>query len=390
MTMAQNIGESGSKGLKIADMLKNMVAQHASDVHMQAGAPPFMRVDGILKPFEGLPVLMPSQTEQIAHAMMTESQRELFTHRHELDFGFTIPHVARFRCNVFRQRGSVGIVMRVVQDTVPSFETLNLPVSVLTEFANHARGLVLVTGPTGSGKSTTLAAMIDYMNRKLPLNIITVEDPIEILHRNQKSLVIQREVGLDTADFASALKFAMRQDPDVIMIGEMRDKETVEAAITAAQTGHLVLSTLHTQDSIRTVNRIVDFFPPHERNQIRILLADSLLGIISQRLLTRADGPGRVAGLEVLINTPLVRDYLKDEAKTPLIKEAMLQDNLRGMHTFDQHLVELFIEGRITMEEAISSSTSAHEVKLMITQRQAKVATHHKPEPKAVQGLRMR
>jgi twitching motility protein PilT len=224
----------------------------------------------------------------------------------------------------------------------------------------------------------------------LPLNIITVEDPIEILHRNQKSLVIQREVGLDTADFASALKFAMRQDPDVIMIGEMRDKETVEAAITAAQTGHLVLSTLHTQDSIRTVNRIIDFFPPHERNQIRILLADSLLGIISQRLLTRADGPGRVAGLEVLINTPLVRDYLKDEAKTPLIKEAMLQDNIRGMHTFDQHLVELFIEGRITMEEAISSATSAHEVKLMITQRQAKASTQHKPEPKVAQGLRMR
>jgi twitching motility protein PilT len=379
-TMAQQLGDGQNKGLKIADMLRSMVAQHASDVHLQAGAPPFMRLDGILKPFEGLPILTPMQTEQIAMAMMTESQRDLFNHRHELDFGFTIPHVARFRCNVFRQRGSVGIVMRVVQDVVPSFETLGLPSTLLSEFAGQARGLVLVTGPTGSGKSTTLAAMIDYMNRKFPLNIITVEDPIEILHKNQKSLVIQREVGLDTADFTSALKFAMRQDPDVIMIGEMRDKETVEAAITAAQTGHLVLSTLHTQDSIRTVNRIIDFFPPHERTQIRILLAESLLGIVSQRLMPRADGPGRTIALEVLVNTPLVRDYLKDDEKTPLIKEAMMQDNIRGMHTFDQHLVQLFIEGRITMEEALSASTSQHEFRLMLTQKQA--ATGQANDPK--------
>jgi twitching motility protein PilT len=359
-----------TRGLKIADMLKEIVAQRASDVHLHAGAPPYMRVDGSLKPFDGVPYLTPAQTEQIALAMMSEPQRELFLHRHELDFAFTIPHVARFRCNVFRQRGSVGIVMRVVQDTVPSFETLGLPTVVVSEFASQARGLVLVTGPTGHGKSTTLAAMIDFINRKFPRNIITVEDPIEILHSNQRSLVIQREVGLDTADFVDALKYAMRQDPDVIMIGEMRDRETVEAALTAAQTGHLVLSTLHTLDSIRTINRIIDFFPPHERTQIRILLAESLLGIISQRLLPRADGPGRVLAQEILINTPLIRDYLKDEDKTPLIKEALLQDNTRGMKTFDQHLVDLYIDGRITMEDALISSTSAHEFKVMLTQRQ--------------------
>ena len=369
--MAVNDMSEQAKGMKIADMLKSMVAQHASDVHMHAGAPPYMRVDGNLKSYEGVPNLTPQQTEQIAFAMMSESQREMFLHRHELDFGFTIPQVARFRCNVFRQRGSVGIVMRIVQDTVPSFETLSLPVDVLTEFARQQRGLVLVTGPTGSGKSTTLAATIDFINRSYPRNIITIEDPIEILHRNQSSLVIQREVGLDTADFPSALKYAMRQDPDVIMIGEMRDRETVEAAITAAQTGHLVLSTLHTLDSIRTVNRIIDFFPPHEREQIRILLAESLLGIISQRLLVRADGPGRTLALEILINTPLVRDYIKDEEKTPLIKEALMADNLRGMQTFDQHLVKLYVDGHISMEDAEASSTSSHEFRLMITQLQA-------------------
>jgi twitching motility protein PilT len=360
---------TAGQGMRVADMLRQMVALRASDIHLQAGAPPYMRIDGSLKPFDGMPLLKPEQTEVIANAMMTEAQRELFLHRLELDFAFTIPSVARFRCNVFRQRSSVGIVMRVVQDTVPSFETLGLPPEVLTELAEQPRGLVLVTGPTGSGKSTTLAAMVDHVNRRSAANIITVEDPIEILHRHQRSLVVQREVGLDTGSFVDAVKYAMRQDPDVIMIGEMRDKETVEAALTAAQTGHLVLSTLHTLDSIRTVNRIVDFFEPHERDQIRILLAESLLGILSQRLLPRADGPGRILALEVLVNTPLIRDYIKDADKTPLIKEALQGDNLRGMMTFDQHLVELYLQKLITLEEASSMATSPHELKLMVTQR---------------------
>mgnify|MGYP001404117565 CR=1 FL=1 len=361
---------SGRGGVRIADMLKQMVALRASDVHLQAGAAPHMRVDGSLVPFEAAPKLTPQQTEQIALAMMTEAQRQLFLHRHEMDFAFTIPNVARFRCNVFRQRGSVGIVMRVVQETVPSFETLGLPTPVVSDLAAQPRGLVLVTGPTGSGKSTTLAAMIDHINRKYPRNIISVEDPIEILHKNNRSLVIQREIGLDTTDFVDAVKYAMRQDPDVIMIGEMRDKETVEAALTAAQTGHLVLSTLHTLDSLRTVNRIIDFFAPHERDQIRILLAESLLGILSQRLLPRADGPGRVLGLEVLVNTPLIRDYIKDADKTPLIKGALEDDNIRGMQTFDQHLVQLYLSRIVTMEDASAMATSPHEFRLMVTQQQ--------------------
>jgi twitching motility protein PilT len=353
----------------MADLLAKMVGRGASDVHLQAGAPPHVRIDGELLPWEDSPNLTPAQTEQIAMAMMTEGQRDAFRHRHELDFAFTIPEVARFRCNAYRQRGSVGVVMRVIGDAIPGFDALGLPGQVVSEFAEQPRGLVLVTGPTGSGKTTTLAAMVDHINRRYSRNVITVEDPIEILHRNQKCLVVQREVGLDTADFVDALKYAMRQDPDVIMIGEMRDKATVEAAITAAQTGHLVLSTLHTLDAVRTINRIIDFFQPHERDQIRTMLAESLLGILSQRLLPRADGPGRVLTSEVLVNTPLIRDYIKDPDKTSLVKEALMEDNLRGMRTFDQDLVELYLDGRITLEDATFMATSPHELRLMITQR---------------------
>lgn len=363
--------QGSNKGMRIADMLKAMVAKGASDVHLQAGAPPHTRIDGKIMPWEDVPRLAPEQTEQIAMAMMSESQRKLFAHRHELDFAFTIPEVARFRCNVLRQRGSVGVVMRVIKDTVPSFEALGLPVAVVSEFGAQPRGLVIVTGPTGAGKSTTLAAMVDYINRRFQRNVVTIEDPIEILHKNQKSLVVQREVGLDTANFPDAVKYAMRQDPDVIMVGEMRDKETVEAAITAAQTGHLVLTTLHTLDTIRTVNRIIDFFPPFERNQIRTMLAESLLGVLSQRLIPRADGPGRTLAVEVLINTPLIRDYIKDPDKTSLIKDALIEDNIRGMQTFDQHLVELYLAGTITLEDAAGMATSPHEVRVMVSQRTA-------------------
>lgn len=361
--------QSAGRSTKITEMLKKMVNRRASDIHLQAGAEPHMRVDSELVAYEGMPTLTPQQTEQIALAMMTETQRDIFMHRHELDFAFNIPNVARFRCNVFRQRGSVGIAMRVVGDSVPGFDTLGLPSTIVRDFSDQTRGLVLVTGPTGSGKSTTLAAMVDYINRKYPRNIITIEDPIEILHRNQRSLVVQREVGLDTSSFSDALKYAMRQDPDVIMIGEMRDKLTVEAALSAAQTGHLVFSTLHTLDAIRTVNRIIDFFPPHERDQIRIMLAESLLGTVSQRLLPRADGEGRALAHEVMINTPLIRDYIKDETKTPMIKDSMMEDDVRGMHTFDQHLVDLFIGGHITREHATAMATSAHEFRLMLTEQ---------------------
>jgi twitching motility protein PilT len=301
--------------------------------------------------------------------MMTEAQRELFAHRHELDFAFTIPAVARFRCNVMRQRGSVGVVLRVVADAIPSFEALGLPTAVVSDLASRPRGLVLVTGPTGSGKSTTLAAMIDFINRRYPKNVVTVEDPIEFLHRNEHSLVIQREIGLDTADFVDALKYAMRQDPDVIMVGEMRDKATVEAALTAAQTGHLVLSTLHTLDAIRTVNRVIDFFPPHERQQIRILLSESLLGILSQRLLPARRRPGPDAGDRGPGQHPADPRLHPRREQDPLIKDALMEDSLRGMQTFDQHLVELYLAGTINLEDAVYTATSPHELQLMITQR---------------------
>ncbi len=354
--------------MTLDELLKQMVAKRASDIHIQAGSPPTGRIDGVLVPF-GTQALMPPDTESLAKALLTSDQWEDFEYRNELDCAYSLSGVARFRCNVFRQRGAVGVVMRIVTDVIPSFEALGLPVEAMRDFAAHGQGLILVTGPTGSGKSTTLASLIDHINRAYPYNVITIEDPIEILHKNRRSIVVQREVGNDTRDFRTALKYAMRQDPDVIMIGEMRDKETVEAALTAAQTGHLVLSTLHTQDSVRSVNRIIDFFQPHEREQIRILLADSLVGILSQRLLRRADGTGRTLGTELMINTPLVKDYIKDDNKTPLIKDAMIEDNVRGMHTFDQHLVELYRNQMITMDEAMENATSPHEFKLMLTRQ---------------------
>lgn len=355
--------------MTIGELLRQMVSKRASDVHLQVGSPPTGRVDGKLIRFGDKP-LTPSETEALAKALLTGEQWEDFEYKNEMDFAYHLPDVARFRCNVFRQRTSVGIVMRIIGENIPSFEALGLPAKNMMEFAEFERGLILVTGPTGSGKSMTLASLVDHINRTYAYNIITVEDPIEMLHRNKQSIVVQREVGQDTKDFRTALKYAMRQDPDVIMIGEMRDRETVEAALSAAQTGHLVLSTLHTIDSVRTVNRIIDFFPVHERDQIRIMLADSLVGILSQRLLPRADGTGRALALELLINTPLIKDYIKDEDKTPLIKEALIEDfesGNRGMHTFDQNLVQLYKQGIISLDEAMATATSPHELRLMIT-----------------------
>ncbi len=355
-----------AQSLTIVDLLRTMVARGVSDVHLQVGSPPMGRVHGTLTPFHS-EALKPEQTQMIGRTLLTTEQWEEFEYRHELDFAYLVPKVARFRCNIFRQRGSIGLVMRVIPDAIASFESLGLPAMIMEDFCSKERGIILTTGPTGSGKSTTMAAIIDKINRSYAHNIITIEDPIEYLHRNQRSLVVQREVGSDTSDFKSALKYAMRQDPDVIMIGEMRDKETVETAITAAQTGHLVLSTLHTQDAIRSVNRIIDFFAPHERDQIRILFAESLIGILSQRLLARADGSGRVLALEVMINTPLIQSYIKDENKTPEIRDAMSEDNNRGMKIFDQHLVELYFSGMISYEEGLSAATSRDEYVLMIT-----------------------
>ncbi|GGL71217.1 twitching motility protein PilT [Deinococcus aerolatus] len=352
--------------MTLDELLQEMVGRRASDIHLHAGSPPMGRVDGHLVAF-GAQALMPPDTALLAQALMSAEQWDDFAYRNELDLAYGVSGLGRFRCNIFRQRGSVGIVMRVVTDAVPGFESLGLPAGVLQGLAEAPRGLILVTGPTGSGKSTTLASLIDHINCTFASNVITVEDPIEILHRNKKSIVVQREIGTDTRDFRTALKYAMRQDPDVIMIGEMRDKETVEAALSAAQTGHLVLSTLHTQDAVRSVNRIIDFFAPYERAQVRLQLAETLVGIVSQRLLRRSDGVGRALALEVMLNTPLIQEYIKDEAKTPLIKDALMEDNIRGMHTFDQHLAQLYQHNMITMDEALNAASSPHELKLMVT-----------------------
>lgn len=333
--MSEASPQEGKQSL--LEMLKAMVQARASDIHLQAGAPPVIRVDGKLKPFGNRP-LTPKDLEAIAKALLTPEQWEEVEYRKELDFAYTIPGVARFRCNLLRQRGSFGLVMRVVSEVIPSFEALGLPREVMEGLAAKERGLILVTGPTGSGKSTTLAALIDHINLHYAKNIITIEDPIEFLHKHKKSLVVQREVGLDTDSFYSGLKYAMRQDPDVILIGEMRDKETVEAALMAAQTGHLVLSTLHTLDAARTINRIIEFFPLHEHQQVRILLAESLLGILSQRLLPRADGKGRVLALEVLIATPLRAGAHQGRGQDPPDQGG--HDG--GLHSRDAHLRPAF------------------------------------------------
>lgn len=347
-------------------MLKAMVQARASDIHLQAGAPPTVRIDGKLRPFGQKP-LSPKEVEALIRSMLTSEQIEEVEYRRELDFAYTIPGFARFRCNLLHQRGSLGLVMRVISEAIPSFEALGLPREVMVNLSERERGLVLITGPTGSGKSTTLAAMLDYINHQFPKNIITIEDPIEFLHRHKRGLVVQREVGVDTESFLQGIKYAMRQDPDVILIGEMRDRETVEAAIMAAQTGHLVFSTLHTLDAVRTINRVLDLFPPHEREVARILFAESLVGIVSQRLLPKVGG-GRVCAMEVLKASLRVRDLIKDPDKTQQIYEAMRDAKLDGMQTFDDHLAELYQHDLIDHETALLNATSRQYFKVLALQ----------------------
>ncbi|SEI86623.1 twitching motility protein PilT [Deinococcus reticulitermitis] len=351
-------------------LLTALVKEGASDIHLRAGSSPAARVNGIIRRF-GDTRLAPEHLVEFTRAMLpNEEVWQGFLSRREADFAYGIAGVGRFRVNAYFQRGTVGLIMRVIEERpIPSFSELGLPAAVFNELAEYERGLVLVTGPTGSGKTTTLASLIDHINTEQPVNIVTLEDPIEILHRDKAAMISQRELGLDTLSFANGLRAAMRQDPDIILIGEMRDKETVEAALSAAQTGHLVLSTLHTQDAIRTVNRIIDFFAPHERGQIRLALSESIVGIVSQRLLARQGG-GRVLGMEIMLGTPTIRECIKDPERTDEIKQALVEGSVRGMRTFDQHLVDLVLDGQLAQEEALASATSPHEVKLMLMKRQ--------------------
>jgi twitching motility protein PilT len=357
--------------LDLDQLLRLAVERGASDVHIKVGSPPFVRIDGRLERCDA-PAVSPVETERIAFAIMPKQRAEEFIACSEADFAYSLAGLGRFRVNVMRQRGSVGLVLRRVQSEIPSFEDLGLP-PVLRRLAEHPRGLVIVTGPTGSGKTTTLACMIDYINESMSRHIVTIEDPIEVLHSDKSSLVNQREVGTDTNDFHAALKRVLRQDPDVILVGEMRDAETVKTALAAAETGHLVFSTLHTISATDSINRIIDFFPPYEQRQVRMSLASSLRGIVSQRLVEKRTG-GRAPAVEVLVNTGRVFDKIVNADETHEIEEIIAEGEYYGMQTFDQSLLALYAEGVIELREALAASTSPHDLRLMIEQHTMAIA----------------
>jgi twitching motility protein PilT len=350
--------------MNIDDLLKIAVERGASDLHLKVGNHPVLRVNGVLNPLVELKRLMQEDTIAMSAAIMSKDQKERFRTEHEIDMAYSVQGLGRFRCNIFQQRGAVGMVLRVIPTQVKTIGDLNLPL-VLHKIADERRGMVLVTGTTGSGKSTTLAAMIDYINTQRVDHIITIEDPIEYLHRDKKSIVNQREIGQDTNEFKSALRASLREDPDVVLVGEMRDMDTIETALLAAETGHLVLSTLHTLDAPETINRIISIFPPHHQKQIRIQLASVLKAVISMRLIPRADGNGRVPAVEILINTPFIEDCIVNPEKTKLVKDAIADGvSQYGMQTFDQSLFFLYQKGLITYDEALKWTTNPDEFKL--------------------------
>ena len=352
--------------MHIDDLLKTAAQSGASDLHLKVGSYAMMRVNGTLTVCSEEKRLDKADTEGMADAIFNDDQREKFRRAQEVDLAYSIPGVGRFRCNVFQQRGTVGLVLRVIPTRIKTIDELGLP-PVLKHIAQEERGLVLVTGTTGSGKSTTLAAMIDYINTTRSTHIMTVEDPIEYLHRDHHSIVNQREVNVDTQSFSHALRSALRQDPDVILVGEMRDHETVETALLAAETGHLVFSTLHTLDATETVNRIIAVFPPHQQRQVRIQLASVLKGAIAQRLLPRADGLGRVPAVEVMIATAFIRDCIIDKDRTAQIHGAIASGTSQyGMQTFDQSIFSLYQQGFVTVEEALRWASNVDEFKLKI------------------------
>ncbi|MEA2475925.1 MAG: twitching motility protein PilT [Actinomycetota bacterium] len=337
--------------LNLADLLDEVTSSGASDLHLTAGLPPMLRIDGELRPIEGQPKLMPRPLQTLIYSMLTQKQRETFEDNLELDLSYAIPGQARFRVNVFQQRSSLACVMRNIPVGIKTLDELGLPAAV-KEFADMKRGLVLVTGITGSGKSTTLAALVDSINTRRHDHIITIEDPIEFLHKHKTSVVNQREVGGDTHSFQAALKHSLRQDPDVILVGEMRDLETIQTALTAAETGHLVFGTLHTQDAPQSVDRVIDVFPPHQQQQIRVQLASTLMGVVSQQLISKREGSGRAVATEVLFATPAVRNLIR-EGKTHQIYTSMQAGGAFGMRVMDQSLAELVKAGTITYETAL-------------------------------------
>ena len=352
--------------MKLNDLLKTAVDAGASDLHLKVGSLPMMRVDGTLVAASEAGKLERTDTEAFAQAVFSPELRDKFRSVQEVDTAYSVPGLGRFRCNVFQQRGTIGLVLRVISTRIKSLGELGLP-AILEAITQEERGLVLVTGTTGSGKSTTLAAMIDTINTTRSAHIMTVEDPIEYLHRDRRAIINQREVAVDTRSFSQALRSALRQDPDVIFVGEMRDFETIETALIAAETGHLVLSTLHTIDAAETINRIISVFPPHQQQQVRLQLAGVLKAAISQRLLNRADGKGRVPAVEVLVSTAFIRDAIVDKEKTSTIPAAIAAGTSQyGMQTFDQSIFHLYQQGLVTLDEALRSASNVDEFKLRV------------------------
>jgi len=349
--------------MEISDLLKEAVEREASDLHLTAGAPPTLRIDGKLTPLD-YPVLTPEDTESFARSLAGEERFSDFLREKELDFSLGLPQFARFRINIYQQRGSITLAMRTLSHDIPSMEELHLPVSTLEKLASLSRGLILVTGPTGSGKSTTLASMVEYINNTRSCHIITMEDPIEYLHHHRKSIINQREVGSDTLSFESALVHALREDPDVILVGEMRNLETIALTLTAAETGHLVLATLHTSNAPQSIDRIVDVFPPHQQTQARIQLAGCIQGIISQQLLPRANGKGRVPAVEIMIANNAIRNLMR-EGKSYQVYNIMQTSLTEGMITMDRALIDLYRDGHVSWEEAQTRSIDPREFSQM-------------------------
>jgi twitching motility protein PilT len=350
--------------LDFAAVLTKMVEARASDVHLTAGFPPAVRVRGRIVPMDDYPPLSPQETREIVYSILNDSQRKRFENQQQLDFAYAIPGVARFRVNCFFQRGAISAAFRLIPAEIQSLDSLGLPL-VLEEFTRKPRGFVLLTGPTGSGKSTTLASMVDMINEEREEHILTIEDPIEFLHSHKRCIVNQREIGADALDFAVALKAALREDPDVILVGEMRDLETISTALTAAETGHLVFATLHTQSTAQTVDRIIDVFPPHQQQQVRMQLSIALQGIVTQQLLPTADGSARIVACEVLVPTPAIRNLIR-EGKTHQIYSALQTSGAMGMQTMDSHLAQLVRTGKITRSLAEQRASVPEELKRLL------------------------
>jgi twitching motility protein PilT len=356
--------EAAPLTLQIAPFLQAVVVNNGSDLHIKVGGPPKIRISGTLVPLQVDPLTTEGAESMILETMPADV-RAHFESTHEADYALSVPGIGRFRVNAFRSRGAVGCVLRMVRMEPLSLDDLGLP-DVIRKLALEPRGLVLVTGPTGSGKTTTLSAMVDAINQARAVHILTIEDPIEVVHRDKVASVTQRELGTDTADWSVAMRAAMRQDPDVILIGEMRDAETVKAGLSAAETGHFVMSTLHTTDAKETVNRIIDFFPPHEQKQVRLGLATSLRGIVCQRLVPRADGDGRTVAMEIAVNNPRLAEAVADPDKTDAIEDIIAMGSYDGTQTFDQHLVRMVLDGTVSVRDAKMFSSNPHDMSVML------------------------